>query len=281
MKKILFVFLLLTTTLSAQQINKKWATVLSYENEGKIKSANEIVTKIYKKAVNKKDEVQMIKCFFYQSKYLQVLDENVKTKILNNLKTDINRVSPPSKAILNLVYAKCLDHYLNNDYDNVSVVIDSAAAVVEEANTLKDTTATVAIDTIAVNKIPESVNENLNFITEQEIITTYQKTLENEAILRSTSLTKYQAIFDYLTLEKLKSESLYDYLLRENIAFFSTKVNEWEIQKSDIETHKTELLGNSTLFFKLDLGFIKDENLQKVLSLYQKLESVKIGRAHV
>lgn len=274
MKKILFVFLLLTTTLSAQQINKKWATVLSYENEGKIKSANEIVTKIYKKAVNKKDEVQMIKCFFYQSKYLQVLDENVKTKILNNLKTDINRVSPPSKAILNLVYAKCLDHYLNNDYDNASVVIDSAAAVVEEANTLKDITAAVAVDTIAVNKIPESVNENLNFITEQEIIITYRKTLENEAILRSTSLTKYQAIFDYLTLEKLKSESLYDYLLRENIAFFSTKVNEWEIQKSDIERHKTELLGNSTLFFKLDLGFIKDENLQKVLSLYQKLESV-------
>lgn len=54
----------------------------------------------------------MIKCFFYQSKYLQIVDENAQTKILNNLKTDINRITEPSKAILNLVYAKCLTDYL-------------------------------------------------------------------------------------------------------------------------------------------------------------------------
>src|SRR3954470_8398206 len=121
MKKILLVCLLFTTVLFAQKNDKNWVKVSSYENEGKIKSANEVVDKIYKKAVSKKDEVQMIKCFFYQSKYLQVIDENAKTKILDHLKTDINRVSIPSKAILNLIYAKCLNNYYNY------AVVDSAA----------------------------------------------------------------------------------------------------------------------------------------------------------
>lgn len=131
MKNILFVFLLISSALFAQQNDKKWDKVIAFENEGKIKSANEIVYKIYKKAVSRKDEVQMIKCFFYQSKYLQVVDENVKTKILDHLKTDISRVSIPSKAILNLIYAKCLNNYVNND--EAYAVVDSAVAVVDEA----------------------------------------------------------------------------------------------------------------------------------------------------
>ena len=117
MKNIVLLFLLLSTTLFGQQNDKKWDKIIAYENEGKVKSASEIVNKIYKKSVANKNEVQMIKCFFYQSKYLQVVDENAQTKILNNLRTDINRVSPPSKAILNLVYAKCLsDYFIRNDY---------------------------------------------------------------------------------------------------------------------------------------------------------------------
>lgn len=64
MKNILFAFLLFCSTLFAQQTDKKWDKVIALENEGKIKSANEIVSEIYKKALDNKDEVQMIKCFF-------------------------------------------------------------------------------------------------------------------------------------------------------------------------------------------------------------------------
>ena len=65
MKNILFIFLLISSSLFAQQSDKKWDKVIAFENEGKIKSANEIVSEIYKRAVSEKDEVQMIKCFFY------------------------------------------------------------------------------------------------------------------------------------------------------------------------------------------------------------------------
>ena len=277
MKKILFVFLLFTTALFAQKNDKNWAKVASYENEGKIKSANEIVDKIYKKAVSRKDEVQMIKCFFYQSKYLQVIDENAKTKILDHLKTDISRVSIPSKAILNLIYAKCLHNYSN--YDQAYAVVDSAAAVVDEAATMIDSaifdvdTIVVAIDTTAVVDMSEDDNASIDFTSDKEVIALYEKTLENESILKKTSLKKYQAIFSFLTLEKLKNENLYDYLLKENIAFFTEKMERWKIDNSQIPAYKNELLGNSEAFLSLDLNFIKEENFKKVLSLYQKLES--------
>lgn len=269
MKNILFVFLLLSTALFAQQNDKKWEKVIAYENEGKIKSANEIVAKIYKKAIADKNEVQMIKCFFYQSKYLQVVDENAQKKILNNLKTDIDRVSIPSKAILNLVYAKCLTDY--SQYDNYAYAVDSAAAVVDEAATLIDSAA-ATIDTSEVDGISRTTNFKFGFSSARAIILIFEKTLENETVLKATPLTNYQDIFDFLTLEKLKSENLYDYLLKENITFFTQKIREWQIEKSVFLIHKDQLLADSDVFTKLNLDFAKDENVNKVLSLYQKQE---------
>lgn len=253
MKKIVFVFLLITSAFYAQNYEKNWEKVIHFENEGKIKSANEIVDKIHKKALAKKDEVQIIKCFFYKSKYRQVLDENAKVKILNDLKTQINQVSIPSKAILNLIYGKCLNDY-NEDYENFAVVVDSVA-VVGESNE-------VTLDSIEVD----------NFNKEDEIVKIFEKTLENEAVLKATPLSNYEAIFDFFTLEKFKKENLFDYLLKENITFYKAKIYEWNIDSKEYLAYKTDLLGNTNLFTKLNLDFIKDENIVKVLSLYQKLE---------
>ncbi|MEO6173952.1 MAG: MG2 domain-containing protein [Flavobacterium circumlabens] len=249
MKNILFAFLLFSTVLFSQQIEKKWDKVIAFENEGKIKSANEIVTKIYKKAVSDQDEVQMIKCFFYQSKYLQVVAENAQTKILNNLKTDINRVSVPSKAILNLVYAKCLNDYYNqNKYS------------------IQRRTNTTILDTDFLTWTTSNFNN--------QISVALQQTLENEAILKNTLLIKYEPIFDYPTLEKFKNQNLLDYIINENILIYNSKFNYWEIEKSNFNTYQKALLGNSADFIKLNFDFVTDENLRQCLTLYQKRESI-------
>ncbi|MEO7976289.1 carboxypeptidase-like regulatory domain-containing protein [Flavobacterium sp.] len=248
MKNILFAFLLLTSTLFAQQTDKKWDKVIDFENEGKVKSANEIVAEIYKRAVSEKDEVQMIKCFFYHSKYLQVVDENAQNKILNNLKIEINRVSIPSKAILNLVYAKCLSDYYNRNTYQIQRRTNMAFL---DGNFLTWTEA--------------------NFKTQIDLA--LKKTLENEAILKSTLLEKYEIIFDFFTLEKFKKENLSDYLLRENIVFYKQKVRQWEFTKSDFTPYTKQLLGKSADFTKVDFDFVTNENLRLVLSLYQKQES--------
>ncbi|WP_348823573.1 alpha-2-macroglobulin family protein [Flavobacterium aestuarii] len=260
MKKLLFVFLLFSTSFYAQNYQKNWNKVIKNENLGKIKTANQIVDKIYKKAFAKKEEVQIIKCFFYKSKYSQVLDENAKKLILANLKAQINQVSIPSKAILNLVYAKCLNDN-NENYDDIAVVVADTVAVV--ADSLEVVNNDSAIDTV--------VATDLNI--KDDILKIYEKTLENEAVLKATPLTNYEPIFDFFTLEKFKKENLFDYLLKENIAFYKSKINEWQFESKDFEPNKNAFLGNSETFTKLNLDFIKDENLKKVLSLYQKLET--------
>jgi len=272
MKKLLFVFLLLSTALSAQQNDKKWIKVVDYENKGKIKSASKIVDKIYKKALTDKNEVEMIKCFFYHSKYLQVLDEDAQRKILTNLKNNINRVSIPSKAILNLVYAKSLSNY--SIYGDAYAVVDSAAAFVDSAAAVIDSASFEESDAIAVvDTVAVAEDENVDFTSEKEIIARFDKTLENEAILKATPLTNYQGIFEFLTLEKLKTENLYEFLLKENITFFTGKIKRWQVDNNEFLKYKNELFGNSQTFLKLNLSFITEQNLRKVLSLYQKLES--------
>ncbi len=274
MKNILFVFLLISSVIFGQQNDKKWSKAISFENEGKIKSANEVVAKIYKRAVSKKDEVQMIKSFFYQSKYLQVLDENSKSKIIENLKTDINRVSIPSKAILNLIYAKYLKDYSDYDY---TIVLDSTAVAVDEAAAVVDSAAVADYGDTAIDsvEIPHSDYVPQIDITEEDIVLAFEKTLENEAVLKTTPLSKYEAIFEFSSLEKFREETLWDFLLKENIEFYTEKINSWDIRISDFLTYKEQLLGNSELFTKLNLDFVEDANIKKVLSLYQKKETNK------
>ncbi len=247
MKNILFAFFLITSSFYAQNYEKNWNKVIENENNGKIKSANTIVAKIHKKAIADKNEVQIIKCFFYESKYLQVVDENAQSKIINNLKSEIDKASIPSKAILNLVYAKCLsDYYNKNQYK------------LRQRTPIDSTTTDFLTWTIA------------DF--DEQIKVAFENTLKNETVLKSTSLEKYEAIFDFLTLEKFKKENLFDYLLKENIEFFTTKIKSWGIDYQNILVYEKELLGKSTDFTKLNFDFIQDENLKKVLTLYQKQE---------
>lgn len=247
MKNFFLLLVFLSTVAFAQNFEKSWDKVIANEKLGKIKTANELVDKIYKKAVAHNQEAEIIRCFFYRSKYLQVLDENAKTKIINNIKTDINRVSIPSNAILNLVYAKCL-----NDYFNQNIY------------TIRTRTNTV------------SQNEQFMTWTEKdftsEINSALNKTLESESILKTTPLTNYEAIFDYFSPDKFKTENLFEYLLQENITFYTQKTNRWGINKKNFITLKEDLFGNSGAFIKINFDFITDGNLQKTLRLLQKKE---------
>ncbi|OOG76238.1 alpha-2-macroglobulin family protein [Flavobacterium sp. A45] len=248
MKKFYLALLFISTSLFAQQYEKDWNKVIKNENEGKMKTANEIVAKIYKKAVAKKEEVQIIKCFFYSSKYLQVVDENAQTKILNNLKAQIKQVSIPSQAILNLVYGKCLSEYFDKYGYNI-----------------RSRTNTTILDDDFLTWSQNDFNTQINLA--------FEKTLENEAVLKNTPLLSYEAIFDFLTLEKLKKENIFDYMIRENISFYAKKISPWSFQPKDFKEYKKTLLGDSNDFTEQKLDFVKDTILKKVLFLYQKQET--------
>jgi TonB-dependent SusC/RagA subfamily outer membrane receptor len=247
MKNLYLLLLLLSGAVFSQNNDKSWSRVMALENEDKIKSAIEIVDGIYKKSFRNEDEAQLIKCFFYKSKYMQRVDENAQNKILEDLKSNINRVSKPSKAILNLVYAHCLTDFKNS---NSGIIYNRSK-----------------IDTLA----------SKNFLTwnykdfENEIEKLYQKSTQDLAILEKTPLTNYEPVFDFFSMENFKKWSVLDYVLKENIIYYGGSLNAYNQQK-DFLKQKEAFLGNSELFTKLNLDFVKDTVTKKVISYYQKLE---------
>ena len=151
------------------------------------------------------------------------MDENAQTKIINNLKTEINKASVPTKAILNLVDAKCLiDYQKHNSY------------------LLYNRTNTVSFDDQFLTWTSKDFLEQINRALE--------KTLLDKAILKQTSLSNYLLIFDYGDEEKTKKANLFNYLLKEKIALLTQQIQQWEIQKKEFLLYEKELLGNSACF---------------------------------
>lgn len=164
MKKILLLVLLSSLSVFSQQYDKRWKKVIENENAGKFKSANAIVEQIYNKASRQQDEAQLIKCFFYQSKYSQVIDENAQSKIIDNLKIKIDHATIPTKALLNVIYAKILNqYYVKNGY----IIRNRTNTTVENDDFLTWT--------------------KLDFETHIEEALT--ESLENETILKQTRLS--------------------------------------------------------------------------------------------
>ncbi|MFT3795304.1 MG2 domain-containing protein [Flavobacterium sp.] len=245
MKKILFVLLLNASALFAQHNRQEWEKVTAFENEGKIQSANEVVLKIHAEAVASQEETQIIKCFFHLAKYMSLREERSEEQILDLLKNDLANVSIPSKAILQLIYAKCLINYKNENWGEI------------RSRTAIDSTASKDFLTWTIQDF------------EAEINSSYHKILENETVLKKTSLTAYEPLFNYFTVEKFKTETLYEFLLKEMIASKGPDINWYDPQNVSPSTR--QLFANTTQFLSLQPDSLPQKN-QPVLKLLQLLE---------
>jgi hypothetical protein len=211
--KSLLISLLLSLSLSfavtAQDYDKNWNRVIGYENDGRTASANNETLKILAKAKADRNETQIIKCFFYQSKYMHTLEENARQKILDNLKKITPTLSSPSQAILEVVYAQCLESYFaKHGYEFYR-----------------------RTDTDSVGKFDTWSEKTLR----HEADAAYDRSLKHRDILKKTPLTAYEQIFDFLSIEKFRKQTLYGYVLKENIGHLTTKEN--EEKKDNYNTH--------------------------------------------
>lgn len=114
---LIFITLFCITGVYAQNWTKNWHKVYEYELKGQTKSANEVVEKIYKQAVKRKNNDQRIKAFIYRLKFIKTLDKEENRKIILSLREEIKTADADRKAILYYLYAKCLfDYYTVNYY---------------------------------------------------------------------------------------------------------------------------------------------------------------------
>lgn len=248
-KVVLIICLLFSLNQFAQNFDGKWEKVVELEKEGKTKSANEEVQKIYSKAKRKGNEAEIIKTFFYTSKFIQALEEEAQTKIIETLRKEIKETSIPSQALLHYIYAKCLESHRNKNSYEISRL------------TAIDSTYDSDFRTWPLT------------ILETEIKNAYEKSINNQKVLEQTPLFNYELIFSFIKYEDFKEMSLYDFLTSEVIVYYKSQINHELINIHDYENKKSLFFDTSADFTTFSFDFIKDLNLRRVLNLHQKLEA--------
>lgn len=230
----------------AQDFKTEWKEVIQFELDGKTKSAHEAVNAIYKKAKRKKIDDQIIKCFFYQSKFLQVNDENYQAKVIENLTQEIKNSTDSKKAILNYIYASILSNY----YQNNRYVIDTRTDV--KNNNSKD------FKTWTKNDF------------QKEISKTFATLLKDEDQLHKTKLTYYEAIIEISPFTDGKSISIYDFLQKKVIDYHFQ--NAYSLHNDKYKAIFPELIKNSDDFIAIKTDTISDGNLKMIIEIFQNNE---------
>ena len=242
-KYILLLFILSFSINYAQDFEQEWRKVIQYELDGKVKSASNEVDNIYKKAKRNNVEDQIIKCFFYQSKFLQVQDDNAQTIILKNIRDKIANSKNSKKALLNYIYATILEnHYQRNRYS-----INNRTNL-ENNNSLD-------VNTWTQNDF------------EKEIGKTYGTLLKDEKQLHEVYILKFSSIFEISPYTDAKRWSVYDFLQDKALKFYFT--NFFSLSEKKFAKTIPYLLADATQFGKLNTDTISNEKLKNILKIFQ------------
>lgn len=230
----------------AQDFKPEWKEIIQFELDGKIKSAHEAVNLLYKKAKRKKANDQIIKCFFYQSKFIKLTDENGQNSILDNLNKEIKDSKGVQKALLNYVRASILQSY----YQHNSYAIRVRTKV--------------------------SLNDSKDWKTwtyedfESEINNIYKNLLKDEKQLRAINIKEYAEILQISPYTDTKKMSIYDFLLSKTLMHHFSKLYITESGKN--EKISNELYKSSAEFITFKTENIDNTTLKTIIELYQENE---------
>lgn len=248
MKKIIFLLLLLTFYVgNSQNYENQWKEVVKNEIDGKTKSASEAVNQIYKNAHRKNNDVQIVKCFFYQSKFIQALEEDAQTKIIENLRKEIRNSSKVNESVLNYLYATLLQKYLGYYRHAIS------------------------------QRTTTSSKQSDDFLTwtatdfENEINKAFEKSIKNDETLHSYDLLYYKEILEISPYTDAKNSSLFDFIFDKNLTYYKSKIYDWRLKNN---ANIWEILMSApSEFIKFNTEKVVDLNLKKVILLMQLNES--------
>ena len=249
MRNLLFLFFLVLSANLYCQNDNQWKKVYKDELNGKIESAQKKVEEIYKIAKRKKNEVQIVKCFFYLSKFEQVFDEKAQTTIIQNLRKEINEANPASRALLYYIYGNILQDY----YNTFSYQIKQRTILADQKND----------DFLTWTSV--------NF--EKEIESAFSNCIENEKKLRIITIDSFKEVFEIAPNIDQKNYSLYDFLAEKTVLHYKIKINTWDIKSNKKNNDLFEnIYVDSKNFINYKTTHLEDENLKKLLHILQKNE---------
>ncbi|WP_130734215.1 MG2 domain-containing protein [Flavobacterium sp. J27] len=242
---------------SQNNFDKDWREVYQYEIDGKTNSAYEGVQNIYKKAKKKKDNSQIIKTFFYISKFTQELEEDAQSKIISNLNKEITKAKGNSKAILQYIYATILKDYFNKNRYQINK--RTPAEKEDETN----------FQLWSSHKINLEIEKN------------YLNCISNPPLLQEQNILNYKDILIISPDIDGKNYNLYDLLWNKCIEYYKNNFTTWDIKKSDFEEHKIKkFYAQSDTFIEVSTKEITLPNFKKTIELLQEYEQYYLHDTH-
>lgn len=221
---LLLIALFFSLSTMAQRYEKQWERVINLENDGLIKQASASADSIYARAKKDRNEPQIIKAFFFRSKYTQTLDQDAQVKIVNVLRSEIKTATIPTRAILESLYAEILSEiYRSNNYS-----IDKRTPV--EGPSGSDLTLWTGIN------------------YRDEIAGAFSRSLENREVLYKKPLKDYEAVINFNLVLAQTNRSLYDFLA-ERYMSINPYYDEY-VDNLALQPQLTLLFGDSEAFSK-------------------------------
>ena len=260
MKQLLTILtiIIITSTQAQNNFEKLWTKVEAFELEGKTKSANEIVTTIYKKAKKKNNSNQLIKSLLYQSKFALVLQEDAELLVVQKLEKEISEADFPTNAILQSILADFKWQYLQQHRWQI----------------YKRTKTTEVINT-------DFRTWDLNTLF-TSIHTDFKNSIANSSALQNLPISN----FNYILISETETEklrpTLYDLLANRALAFFKTNESRITKPKEQFHIDNDSYFSTSKGFSELNIETTDSIFSQyEVLKTFQKLEQFHLKAANL
>jgi uncharacterized protein YfaS (alpha-2-macroglobulin family) len=180
----------------------QWKKIADYESKGLTKNALDETVKIFSDAVKMGNEPQQIKAAMYQMKYRNMTEEDNAQKNIFFADTLIAKLKSPSKNILQSMQAQLLETYRNNN----RYKLYNRTATTDENG--KD------ISTWSLAKLNAT------------IASLYKASLQNDNLLKATSLKGYDAVIEKGKNTESLRPTLYDLLAHRALDFFMSTEND-------------------------------------------------------
>jgi TonB-dependent SusC/RagA subfamily outer membrane receptor len=247
---LLLIALLFSLNSLAQRYDKQWERVIKLESEGLIKQAAAGTDSIYALAKKSRNEPQIIKAFFFTSKFIQTLDKDAHPKIIASLRNEIKAATVPTRAILESIYAEILNEIYRQDSYKINQRTNGATVTNTEFTTW-------------------SAKDFKN-----EITRAYNNSLVNRDVLYKTKIKEYEAIIDFNPILTNTDRSLYDflferYLINASIYHFD---DDSYFDPSILKLEIPQLFGNSEAFLKSKLPDSLPSAFVKKVTLCREME---------
>lgn len=248
----IFTVLCLQISIAQYNYDKQWKKVERFELEGRAKSANKLVQKIYKKANKEQNTAQLIKSFVYGAKFSLLLDEEAEHLIFERLETEIEQQTFPTDAILENIYANFLFQY----YKKHRYKIQS------RSKTLHDSLVS-----------DYRVWNAEKFIS--EIQQHFQNSIRQEKALQELPSEKFSPFLAGAITKKAQRPTLYDILAHNTLLFYNDQVlSRYSRKKIDATT--VPILDITATYLTYDFTQKTSQNVyvMRAIQLYQKLEKL-------